>query len=182
MAEEDPTPERMDDESPAAEGGSRLAWLAIALAITVVCTVAGFGLGRLLPRPQQASADQGEPSPDAAQPPSPAGPRGDCDYITFKPLVVPLSGPRMDRTISITLVLAVAKEDFKTADDLVTKKTTELRSWMTVYLSGYSLDDIRGSEKLNRLRRQICDSLNEQLWPDSRPLIQRVLLPEFYIQ
>jgi flagellar basal body-associated protein FliL len=64
----------------------------------------------------------------------------------------------------------------------VDKRLPELKNWLAVYLAGRTLDEVRGAQSLNRVRREICDAFNEQIWPQQPPRIHHVLLKEFAVQ
>ena len=57
-----------------------------------------------------------------------------------------------------------------------------LTNWLTIYLASLSLEDIRGDRNLKRIQIQILDAFNEQLFPNQKPKIKRVLFKEFAIQ
>jgi len=186
MAEEvetQETPQETQDAEP--KGRSSMLWLLIAVGMAALATGAGFGLGRLLAGSSGASGATGAATGDVQQPqraqnPSPA--QEDYGYIEFEPIAVTLDGPRLDRYIRATVVLAIAKDQLDQAQKLIEKRKPELRNYLTVFFSGCRLEDVRGAEKLNRLRREIQDSLNEQLWPEGQPMISRVLFKEFAVQ
>ena len=54
--------------------------------------------------------------------------------------------------------------------------------------SGRTLDYIlrnlgtRGPASLNRMRREILDAFNQELWPDQKPKIRKVLFKEFAVK
>jgi len=80
------------------------------------------------------------------------------------------------------MTLAFKPENFKLATETIEKRLPELRSRLTVYLSGCTLEDVRGPKNLNRIRREIQDSLNRDLWPGGNPLIEEVFFKEFVVQ
>jgi hypothetical protein len=53
---------------------------------------------------------------------------------------------------------------------------------MTTYFAGLSLEDVRGSRNLTRIKEEVQDQFNNILFPNTRPYIQRVLFKEFAIQ
>lgn len=184
MAEETNPPQDNEQTPPATGGGSgKFIWLAIAIGVAAACAGAGLGLGKLLAGPRQAEAstpEQSKTAQDGAQPADNAN--QEFGYVNFDPIAVNLSGPRMDRHVRVTIVLAIDKSNLQKAQTTIEDRKPELRSWLTVFLSGCTIEDVRGADKLNRLRRQIHDALNERLWPNSAPMISRVLFSEFVVQ
>ena len=57
-----------------------------------------------------------------------------------------------------------------------------LTNWLTIYLASLGLEDIRGDRNLKRIQAQILDAFNDQLFPDEKPKIKRILFREFAIQ
>jgi flagellar FliL protein len=174
------------DEAEGGEGEdqpvSRL-WLLILAAAVVLGAGSGFGTARLLlgfggpPPARQDQAPAAEPQPGSEQ----QG-QGDLAYYDFEAIVANLDEPRLARYIRATITVAIRAEDYKVATELIDKKQPELRSWLTVYLSGCTLEDVRGPKNLNRIRREIQDAFNQQLWPNARPLIEMIFFKEFAVQ
>jgi flagellar basal body-associated protein FliL len=57
-----------------------------------------------------------------------------------------------------------------------------LRDWLTTYFAGLSLEDVRGSRNLNRIKRDVQDQFNELLFPGTKPFVRQVLFREFAVQ
>ena len=134
----------------------------------------------------RSAAGAAPPSPQTqpAEEPSANDIKGDVQYTYYEmePTIVNLDEPRLARYIRASIVLAVKGDNYKAVAELVDKKKPELKSWLTVYLAGCSLEDVRGPKNLNRICREVREAFNEQLWPGSRPLIEKVLLKEFAVQ
>ena len=64
----------------------------------------------------------------------------------------------------------------------VEQEKAMLKHLLASYFAGCTLDDLRGTDNRNRIAREILDDFNKQLWPDSRPLIQEVLLGDLKVQ
>lgn len=97
-------------------------------------------------------------------------------YKGLEPITANLDEPRLARYICATVTLAIPAEEFGVASEFVELKTPELRDWLNAYFAGCALDDVRGEQNHNRIRREICDALNQQLWPDQKPKISHTLL------
>jgi len=72
--------------------------------------------------------------------------------------------------------------DRKKGTAFLDAKKPILVNWLTVYLSGLSLEDIRGDKNLKSIQSRILEAFNEKLFPDSRPQIKLVLIKEFPVQ
>ena len=57
-----------------------------------------------------------------------------------------------------------------------------MRDWLTTYFAGLSLEDVRGTRNLEKIKRQIKDQLNETLFPNGKPYVKRILFKEFAVQ
>jgi len=177
------TQEAPESEEPSvASGGSgSIMWLAVLVAAAVIASAGGFVLARSLgagaAAQAQAAKAQAPPEPEAT-----LSADGDFAYYHFEPITVNLSGDNMNRYIRATITLAIKAKHSKDATKRIETKSPELKNWMTVFLADCTLEKVRGAKALNRLRREIKDSFNEQLWPDQTPLIDDVLFREFFIQ
>ena len=189
MAEnsENPFEESGEGEAKAsgslAKTGIRLGLMAAVLAIG---SVAGYGLGGLLGGPggEEANQPPDDPSPEPVEP---VGSRGsgttDYEYFDFDAITVNLDLPPLNRYIRATITLAVRDDKDKDAAlKKIENKKKEMHNWLTIYLSGLRIEDVRGPKNLNRIRREIQEAFNEQLWPNRRPLIDHVLFKEFAVQ
>lgn len=183
MAEEEKDQQADDkkaDESEEKTSGG-LVPLLVAAGVVVVCAGVGFGLSRVLSGPASAEATPQQEDESEAQADDAAIATGKFDYMQLDPITVTLDGPRMARYFRVTITLALERGDGKTAD-LIEERTPELKNWLNLYLAGQSLEGVRGQKNLNRLRREILDSMNEQLWPDGKPMIQKVLFEDVNVQ
>ena len=65
---------------------------------------------------------------------------------------------------------------------MIEEKTPVLVDWLTIYLSSLTIEDASGGKNKKRIQAQILDAFNEILFPDSKPMIKKILLTEFAIQ
>jgi len=128
--------------------------------------------------PAQAQAEQ------PAEPPPAEQTKTDqyYGYYDLDPITVNLNEPRLTRYIRATLTLVSYKKDYEQMVATIKEKLPEIQSFLIVYLSDCTFEEVRGAENLNRIRREIQDSLNNRLWPKGRPLIQRVDYKEWAVQ
>ncbi|KPJ76841.1 MAG: hypothetical protein AMK72_06020 [Planctomycetes bacterium SM23_25] len=183
--DEDP---REPPESPPDEKQGRagqwplLAWVkfgALCVGLIVLAAAAGYGTGTLL---SGAGAETTEPQPQPAEKVQPdTADQTQYKYKDFETITVNLDEPRLARYVRATITVAVEPEHYGEVEGLLDTKMPVLRDWLTVYLASCTLDDVRGSANLNRIRREICDAFNQRLWPDQKPKIHDVLFKEFTI-
>jgi len=150
--------------------------------IVGVCAAGGIYAGNAM-KTAQASAPQAEPGADPApNETSPADATGAYRYLDIEPITINLDEPRLARYVRATITLAFnAKQELEVTSQ-VEKRMPELKNWLAVYLAGRTLDEVRGAQSLNRVRREICEAFNEQIWPQQPPRIHHVLFKEFAVQ
>lgn len=102
--------------------------------------------------------------------------------IKLPAIIANLNEPKMQRYIHIVVLLGVAKENHAHVNELVGKRKEEIKNWLVTYLSNLSMEEVRGANNLSRIRREILDLLNEQLFPNAKPQIARILFEEFQVQ
>ena len=68
------------------------------------------------------------------------------------------------------------------AKELITSKKPLLINWTNLYFKGLTLDQMRNDRDIKHIQSQILDAFNEILFPNSKPLIKKVLIREFNIQ
>jgi flagellar basal body-associated protein FliL len=164
-----------------------LTWL-IMLVIVIVCCGSGLLLGKLLAKPSQKPAPAAqEQNPSKEQIPAPADTQSSNPsaswYYNLEPVVANLDEPGATRYVRATLTLEISnKVDEKKAIAFLDGKKPVLINWLTIYLAGFGLDDIRGDKNLKRIQSQILDSFNEKLFEGSKPMIKNILFREFAIQ
>lgn len=196
MADADDTKQEKEQEDSKAEKGDKksligrlLPWV-IMVVVAGLCAGAGFGLGRLFagsPTPEVAESDL-KPD-DAAQMEAPkadddsAKDSGEVWYYDLDPVVANLNEPSVTRYVRASLTLEMSSElDEKDGTTFLDEKKPILINWLTVYLSGLSLEDVRGDKNLRSIQSQIREAFNEELFPDTKPQIKQVLIKEFPVQ
>jgi flagellar basal body-associated protein FliL len=182
MAEEEQDQRRGEGES---EDSMIKKLLPILVAVLVIAVTAagGVAVGWFfgVPEPAQAAEGQRDIYGDSG-PQSTGDNEEELRYYDFEPITVNVNEPMLNRYIRATITLAIKESDYGDAEDAITNKEPELKSWMTIFFSACELEDVRGEKNLNRLRREVLDSLNNQLWPKGKPLIDHVLFREFAVQ
>jgi len=197
MADEDDVRNReqgQQEDSMTESGGKktsveRLQWIIMA-AVVIVGAATGFGLGRLFGSSSTIQTDQSakggqtqgkdikEDTTDSS-----AAQSKETWYYDLEPVVANLDSPGVTRYVRVTLTLEISFQiNAKRCVALIEEKKPLLTNWLTIYLAGLTLEDIRGDKNLKRIQLEIVDALNEKLFPDAKPQIMRVLFKEFAIQ
>jgi flagellar FliL protein len=167
--------------------GSLLPWI-ITGAIVVISAGAGLGLGRLFG--SSGTAETARPAEQTEIAHTDAlradGSTADSErtwYYDLEPVIANLDEPGVTRFVRVTLTLELSAElDQKKSVAFIQEKTPLLKNWLTIYLAGQSLENIRGDRNLRRVQSEILDYFNEKLFPDAKSQIKQVLFKEFAIQ
>ena len=89
----------------------------------------------------------------------------------------------MTRYVRVTVTLEMSsKLDRGKGEKYLEERNLILRDWLTTYFAGLSLEDVRGTRNLEKIKRQVQDQFNEILFPDGIPYVQRILFKEFAVQ
>jgi flagellar basal body-associated protein FliL len=198
MADEDDVKkqEQEAEEDSKAESGYQKApghrLLCIITAVVVIVSAgAGFGLGRLLGSSGKTesgrSAESGQAQAEnlIADTTDSTGAKsqGTWYYDQFAPVVANLDEPSVTRYVRVALIMEIdAQVDKKKGTAFIERNKHSLTNWLTIYLAGLSLEDIRGERNLKRIQSEIVDAFNEKLFPEAKPRIKRILFKEFAIQ
>ena len=147
--------------------------LSVLVAIVLVGGAAGYLASRLVTAqaesPQPAEQEEDEDSRE-------------YEYYDFEPITVTLNTRQKDRSLRATITLALIKKEYKATAELLEKRKPLLKDKLITYLSGLGLDDVGDSRQLNKIRREILDAFNQELWPNAKPQIDHLLFKEFALQ
>ena len=177
--------------------GGFLQWIIMAV-VVAVCAGAGLGLGRLFAgsgkaQPAETSQQSAGRLP-ADQSARPEGLKTDVPNLTggdsrknwyydLEPVVANLNEPGATRYVRAALTLEISSDvDERKGTAFIEEKRPLLTNWLTIYLAGLSIEDIRGDKGLKHIQSEVLDAFNERLFPDSRPQIKKILFKEFAIQ
>jgi flagellar basal body-associated protein FliL len=194
------TPEEETREAPAEKTGATAAgkgrlFIILCAAVAFLAAAAGYavallttGQSPLAPAAAEAGQGQAPAAPsgaeagDAAVPPPATADTEKLLYKDLESITVNLDEPQLARYVHATITLGIDEKEFEQVAPQIDAKLLVLRDWLTVYLTSLSLEDVRGSANLNRIRREILDAFNEQLWPGGKPMIRKVLFKDFAIK
>jgi len=167
-------------------------WIIMAV-VVLVCAGAGFGLGRLFagsgqPQIPESTPQETEPAPippaqKTAEDALAENSKGIWYYNDLEPVAANLNVPNATRYVRVTLTLELSSElDEVKGRKLLDAKKPALKNRLTLYLASLSIEDCTGTKNLMRIRSEILDAFNQELFPDSKPQIRKIYLKEFVIQ
>jgi flagellar basal body-associated protein FliL len=184
QTQDNPRPEPKSEG--AAQGANRLGMLisvAMILGVVLVSSAAGWAAARLVSASDQPTQAAEQPSDGQQQADeSPASPDAPQKHHDLETITVNLNEARLTRYVSADVTLAFDEKNAKEVEAGLAAHAPELKDWLTGYLAGLTIDQVRGQDGQNRIKREIRDGVNEILWPDQRPRVTRVLLSKFQIQ
>lgn len=167
------------------KGKGLFIWLIIAI-VVLAGGVGGFALSVMM-------AGSASPEPNIAQA-APVAPvfdplmaKTDIQkpwlYTKMDSIVANLDEPGVTRYVRVSIILELSpKLDSINGEIFLEEKKIVLQDWMTTYLAGLSLEDVRGSRNLNRIKREVLDQFNTLLFGPDKAYVEKVLFKEFAIQ
>lgn len=166
----------------------RLLPIVIIVIVVGLCASAGFGIGRFLggsgsPTELNSEVNELDTQDDILADIASGDSSGESWYYNLEPIIANLNEPNITRYVSATLTFEMSPSlDEKKGRTYFDEKMPIIVNWLTIYLSGLGLEDIRGDKNLMTIKSNIRDSLNEKLFPGSKPQIKDVLIQKFPVQ
>lgn len=153
--------------------------LVLTALIGICSAAAGFAVPQMLGGNKHEATDE-----SAAQPQAPAGEHGRVvmSCIPFGEVVANLDDNRMMRYVRAKISLGVAEKDSEAVGKVLEENRTILKNWLIGYLQNKQINEVRGTEGFNRIRREIQEQFNELLYAGGDPKIRDVLFDEFNVQ
>lgn len=138
------------------------------------------------PKPEAASGGHGGGHGGSAKPAGPVLPiieTADGWFFELDAVMANLDEPGVTRFLRASITIQFTMDyDVAIGGPLVNEKKMILRDWLTTYFAGLTIEDVRGTMSLARIKNQIRDQFNEMLFPDSKPLVHAIILKEFAVQ
>jgi flagellar basal body-associated protein FliL len=148
------------DKQAAARGKGLFLWLILAI-VVLAGGVGGFALSVMM-----AGSAPAEPNTAQAAPAEPAfdpllaktDTQKSWLYSKMDSIVANLDEPGVTRYVRVSVILELSpKLDSINGEIFLEEKKVLLQDWMTTYLAGLSLEDVRGSRNLNRIKQEVLD-------------------------
>lgn len=138
------------------------------------------------PKPAASGHGGGGGHGGSAKPTGPVLPiieTADGWFFELDAVLANLDEPGVTRFLRASITIQFTKEyDATIGGPLVNEKKMILRDWLTTYFAGLSIEDVRGTMSLARIKNQIRDQFNDMLFPNSKPLVHAIILKEFAVQ
>ena len=165
--------------------GKLLPWI-IMFVVAGMCAGAGLGLGKILAGTgdETSSPDSSTTGQGAAENELDLSSESDkyWYYDLEPPVTAYLNNPGITRYVSASLTLQMVSAKEKEVREYLDEKKPILRNWLYVYLLSLKLENVQGDKNMKSIQTHICDSFNEELFPNQKPQIKQILIREFAIQ
>jgi flagellar basal body-associated protein FliL len=173
-----------------AKGGGMMQWIIMAVILIIMMTV-GFFIGNMMGSPPSTAQAQSQQEEEKkaddenaeetlfAEEPAETG-----WFYHLKDVATTLKDPGATRYVRAVLTLEMVPEsdEAKTRKYLDEKKQPIILDILNIYFAGLTVEDINSDKDLRRIQYELLNLLNENLSPNSKPLIKRILIQEFGIQ
>lgn len=104
-------------------------------------------------------------------------------FLAIDPIVANLDEGRLSRYIRVSIVLSVEDGQKQPALTALTEINPKIKDWVYGFLSGKTLDDVRGQDNQQKLRVEIQAGINSQLKSAGYPeFAKAVLFDEINVQ
>lgn len=143
--------------------------------VALVSLGAGFFAPRFVP------FLKGSPDGEAAKA-KPASKDSEQAFVPFGEVVVNLRTATQTRYLKAKIVLVADKEEERPLTELLKKNQAFLKNSVIGYLADRSLEDVKGTAGINRIRRELLDQFNTLLYRDAPEKIKDLLFEEFFTQ
>ena len=139
----------------------------------------GYFAGQVLSSPPQPPET---PPEEKVVEPAPLEPGETLAYLDLEKVTVNLNDPGLRRFLLARLTLAVNPGNVESVEKALSNHKPEVQDRLAQFFSECSLEQVRGVQNRNRIKRELRDALNQLLWPEQPPLIVSLLIKEFVIQ
>jgi flagellar FliL protein len=157
-------------EKPVAAKG-KTSWLMLGV-VALASVGAGFFAPSFLPLSQPAGDGKDDhKSRDAAH-----------AFVPFGDIVVNLRSANQTRYLKVKIVLVTEKEEERSLGDLLNKNKAFLKNSVIGYLADRTLEEVKGTAGINRIRRELLDQFNALLYKDGPEKVRDLLFEEFFTQ
>ncbi len=161
--------------APPAKGGGKTTMILLG-----VCGILALGAGGVVPYFLFHEPSKGEHAKEAA---GHAPSSGKQAYVTFgDPILVNLNEERLTRYLKLKILLVVDAHEEKAIAELIQKKKPALKNWLIAHLSDKSLPEVSGAAGQNKMRREMWQQFNGELFPDGPEKILDIFFEEFVVQ
>ncbi len=151
----------------------KLVWIFVA----IVGIGAGFATPIILMGENSTNVEQPEvellPIPD---------PSSEIGFVEFNEQIININDPRFSRYLKLSFSLQVSKPQVDAVKTLVEERNDLLVNWLIGHIADKKIEELRGKQGANQLRREIHDSFNQILFTDGIERIQDVLYKDFNVQ
>ena len=168
-------------------GFSMITWILLA-GVVLVGSVGGFALSQLIGGP--AGAAEGEQKEvkrekhplDKVIDSKSAAPTW-LYTLPGEPIVANLDEPGVTRYVRVGIAFEMKGElSQEKGSAYLVEKELKIRDQLNTYFANLSLEEVRGERNHNRIKMEVRDQLNKMLFPEDKPIINKILFTQIAIQ
>ena len=104
------------------------------------------------------------------------------EFISFGAVTVNLDSDRLNRFLHVDISLQIRESNKQEVEKQIELHKQILNNWLISFLADQNLEEIRGANGHNRLRREIRNQFNALLFKGGTEKIEDVLFQEFNVQ
>ncbi len=187
---EDEAKEQNSEETASSSSKANIVMWAILATVVLIGFSGGYGAARIFASSEQqaeevAAQQQEEEEKAKLEEPlvEPTKEEENSWEFPLDTVIANLDEPGVTRYVRAALILRISNDlpeaEYKA---VLESKKSELVDWLYSYMAGLSLEDVQGTRNLERFKLEVQKNFNDLLFPDSKPMIIRILTKEFQIQ
>lgn len=185
--EPDQQSEGKSKDKETGSGGFKLMGWLIMGGIVIAGVTGGFGLAQLLAggksQPEVGEVPPVEDTKSFEELLADSTKEKKAWSYDIEPVIANLDEPGVTRYARVAVTLELSGDmDPEAGTAFLDEKKAALRDWLTTYIAGLSLERVRGTSNLARIKKEIRDQFNELVFAESQPFIVKILFKEFAIQ
>ncbi len=158
----------------------------IPAAVLIVMVIAGFILGLILSSSEPKTAKAASEKPDENQAENLlTETKADAKgwYYDLDPIATNLNEPGATRYVRVLLTLELSPQvNQAKGSQFLNERKPIMINLMNIYFAGLSISDLNSDKNIRRIQSELVDIFNENLYPNAKPLIKKILFKEFGIQ
>ncbi len=156
--------------------------IAMVPVVAVVCAIVAAGVCATV----VAMAVSGGPAGNVPETPTSGdAPKAEDPgvFVSFGDVIANLAEDRLTRYVKVKITLQVNSDQASAIQKIMDgPQKAVFQNWLLTYLSDKQLQDVKGANAMNTLRREIQDGFNALLAAQGDYKVERVLFEEFNVQ
>jgi len=141
------------------------------VALIALCAVAFWAYGQLLPKWNQYQQLQAAVRHASEK-----------SFVPLENVIVNLASKNQMRYLRVGIALQVSRSEALMVAQRVKNNEFELRDWLITHLSGKTIDDVRGTDGIDKIRNEVKEQFETILFPEGNSVLEKIVFDEFMVQ